>query len=92
MSLPSTATALADRCVDGIQANRHRCLRYAQQSPGVVAALVPVIGYDAAAEVVKQALAQHVSVAEVVRGTGVVPLDRVDAVLDALSLTQIGRA
>ncbi len=89
--LTAAATALADRCVDGIQANRDRCRHYAQQSPAVITALVPVIGYDAAAAVVKRALAQQVSVAAVLQETGLVPLDRIDAVLDLLPLTQVGR-
>lgn len=57
----------------------------------MITALVPVIGYDAAAAVVKRALAQQVSVAAVLQETGLVPLDRIDAVLDLLPLTQVGR-
>jgi fumarate hydratase class II len=89
--LSAAAQTLADRCVDGIQADRDRCRNYAQQSPAVVTALAPVIGYDAAAEVVKQALARNASVADVLRDTGLVPAERIDAVLDLLPLTQGGR-
>ena len=38
-------TALADRCVHGITANRERCRAYAERSAAVVTALARVIGY-----------------------------------------------
>ncbi len=47
------------RCVDGIRANPEKCLHYLEESPSVVTALTPKIGYDRAAEVFKKAVARN---------------------------------
>lgn len=53
------------RCVDGITTNAERCRRYLEESPSVITALTPKIGYAAAAEVFKEAVARGVLVKEV---------------------------
>ena len=47
------------RCVDGITANPEKCRHYLEESPSVVTALTPKIGYDRAAEVFKKAVARN---------------------------------
>ena len=51
------AALLADRCVDGITADAERMRAYAESSPSVVTPLNTHIGYEEAAKVAKQALA-----------------------------------
>jgi aspartate ammonia-lyase len=46
------------KCIDGITANAEKCRRYLEESPSVVTALTPKIGYAAAAEVFKEAVAR----------------------------------
>ena len=53
------------RCVDGISANAGKCLHYLEESPSVVTALTPKIGYDRAAEVFKKAVASNERVRKV---------------------------
>ena len=53
------------RCVDGITANAEKCRRYLEDSPSVVTALTPRIGYATAAEVFKEAVARGVLVKQV---------------------------
>ncbi|MGH9443087.1 MAG: aspartate ammonia-lyase [Thermoanaerobaculia bacterium] len=53
------------RCVDGIRANAEKCLHYLEESPSVVTALTPKIGYDRAAEVFKTAVARNERVRKV---------------------------
>ncbi|MFN2387311.1 MAG: aspartate ammonia-lyase [Thermoanaerobaculia bacterium] len=53
------------RCVDGITANVDRCRGYLEDSPSVVTALTPKIGYAKAAEVFQEAVARGVRVREV---------------------------
>ncbi|HMA16991.1 MAG TPA: aspartate ammonia-lyase, partial [Thermoanaerobaculia bacterium] len=50
------------RCIDGITANAEKCRRYLEESPSVVTALTPKIGYATAAEVFKDAVARGVLV------------------------------
>lgn len=55
--LTRAARILRVRCVEGITANRERCLELLHGSLGMVTALAPVIGYESAATVVKDARA-----------------------------------
>jgi fumarate hydratase class II len=90
--LANASRALAERCIAGIEANRERCRSYAESSPAVVTALAPVIGYDAAAGLVKKSLTEGISMREALRSSGLVAEDRLDALLDLLAMTRGGRA
>lgn len=90
--LANASRALAEHCVAGIEANRERCRSYAESSPAVVTALAPVIGYDAAAALVKRSLAEGISMRDALRASGLVAEDRLDALLDLLAMTRGGRA
>ena len=57
---------LADRCVDGITANRDRLRSMVEHSIGIVTALNPYIGYSAATELAQEALTSGRSVYELV--------------------------
>jgi fumarate hydratase class II len=69
--LASASRLLAEKCVDGIVANRDTCERYAELTLSAATALNPYIGYDKAAEIVKEAAASGRSLREVAREAGV---------------------
>ena len=69
--LASASRLLAEKCVDGIVANRETCERYAELTLSAATALNPYIGYDKAAEIVKDAAASGRSLREVAREAGV---------------------
>ena len=69
--LASAARLLAEKCVDGIEANREQCERYAELTLSAATALNPFIGYDKASEIVKNAAASGRSLREVAREAGV---------------------
>jgi fumarate hydratase, class II len=69
--LASASRLLAEKCVDGIEANRETCERYAELTLSAATALNPYIGYDAAAEIVKEAASSGHSLREVARERGV---------------------
>ena len=75
--LASASRLLAEKCVDGIEANREQNERYAELTLSAATALNPYIGYDKATEIVKKAAASGRSLREVAREEGVD-----DAVLD----------
>ncbi len=79
--LASASRLLAEKCVDGIQANREQCERYAELTLSAATALNPYIGYDAAAEIVKEAASSGRSLREVARDRGVSE-DVLDKALD----------
>jgi fumarate hydratase class II len=69
--LASAARLLAEKCVDGLEANRENCERYAELTLSAATALNPYIGYDKASEIVKEAAASGRSLREVAREAGV---------------------
>jgi fumarate hydratase class II len=69
--LASASRLFAEKCVDGIEANREACERYAELTLSAATALNPYIGYDRAAEIVKEAAASGRSLREVAREAGV---------------------
>jgi fumarate hydratase, class II len=64
--LKSSATLFAEKCVDGISANAVRCAANIEQSLALATYLVPLIGYDRASEIAKEAYAAGKTVREVV--------------------------
>ena len=69
--LAAASRLLAERCVDGIEANREQCEHYAELTLSAATALNPYIGYDLATEIVKEAAASKRSLREVARERGV---------------------
>jgi fumarate hydratase class II len=69
--LASACRLFADKCVDGIEANRENCERYAELTLSAVTALNPYIGYDRATEIVHEAAGSGRSLREVAREHGV---------------------
>jgi fumarate hydratase, class II len=55
--LASTSRLLAEKCVDGIEANREQLRRYAELTLSAATALNSYIGYDKGTEIVKTAAA-----------------------------------
>ncbi|MGH9296867.1 MAG: class II fumarate hydratase [Acidimicrobiales bacterium] len=90
--LSSVSRVLADKCVAGIEADEERCRTYALSSPSVATALNPYIGYEEAAKVVKQALAEKKDLRTVVLERGLLSKEEVDKALDVLSMTEGGVA
>ncbi|GAB3489928.1 class II fumarate hydratase [Nocardiopsis coralliicola] len=90
--LGNVARVFADRCVAGIEANEERCREYAESSPSIVTPLNRYIGYEEAAKVAKQALAERKTIREVVLARGYIEdgkltEEQLDAALDVLSMT-----
>jgi fumarate hydratase class II len=69
--LAAASRLLAEKCVDGIEANRETLERYAELTLSAATALNPSIGYDRASEIVKEAARSGRSLREVAREAGV---------------------
>jgi fumarate hydratase class II len=69
--LASSSRLLAEKCIDGIEANREQNERYAELTLSAATALNPYIGYDKATEIVKEAAKSGRSLREVAREAGV---------------------
>ncbi|MHC1744714.1 MAG: class II fumarate hydratase [Syntrophobacteraceae bacterium] len=64
--LGSSARLFAEKCIDGIEANRDRCKASIEQSLALATYLVPAIGYDRASAVSKEAHATGKTIRELV--------------------------
>jgi fumarate hydratase class II len=69
--LTSAARLFAEKCVDGIVANREQARHYAELTLSAATALNPYIGYDRATEIVKAAVASGRLLRDVAREHGV---------------------
>lgn len=73
---------LRDRCIEGITANPDRMRQFVEHSIGVVTALVPLIGYEAATDVAREALASGRGVYDLVLERGLLTREQLDATLN----------
>ena len=90
--LAACSRLLAERCVDGITADADRMRQYAESSPSVVTPLNKYVGYEAAAKIAKQALADGATIRETVLKLGYVERgelteEQLDEALDVESMT-----
>jgi fumarate hydratase, class II len=69
--LSSAAGLFAEKCIEGIEANRESTSRHAEATLAAATALNPHIGYDRGAEIVKEAMATGKTAREVAREKGV---------------------
>ncbi|HVA61030.1 MAG TPA: class II fumarate hydratase [Mycobacteriales bacterium] len=91
--LANISRLFADLCIDGIVADAERCRFFAESSPSIVTPLNRYIGYEEAAKVAKQALAEQKTIRAVVIERGHVRAGRLteaqlDEALDVLAMTR----
>ena len=88
--LSRVSRVFVDKCVDGIEASEERCGELIEQSLAMCTSLAPIIGYDAAAAIAKEAYATGSTVREVARKKGVISDEELERVLDPESMTRPG--
>jgi fumarate hydratase class II len=91
--LAAAGRMLADRTVDGLEADLEVTRGYAEGSPSIVTPLNRHLGYDEAAAIAKQALKENKTIRAVVieRGhvaNGTLTEQQLDEALDVLSMTR----
>jgi fumarate hydratase class II len=90
--LAAAARLLAERCVAGLVADEEVCRAYAESSPSIVTPLNRHLGYEEAAAIAKQALAEKKTIREVVVarghvGSGRLTEEQLTDLLDVLDMT-----
>jgi aspartate ammonia-lyase len=90
MYLRQGCLTLAERCVKGITANREHLTDMVNHSIGIVTALNPLIGYENATAIAKEAHDTGKGVAEIVLARGLLTKEQLDEVLRPENLTQPG--
>jgi aspartate ammonia-lyase len=86
-TLKNGCRVLRDRCVAGITPNPPRMRQFLEQSIGIVTALVPVIGYERATAVAKEALDSGKGVYDVVMARGLLTREQLEKILDPKAMT-----
>ncbi len=88
--LSSAVDILTTKCITGIEADRDQCELYAANTLGLATALNPCIGYNAAAEVVKEAQSSGKTIADVVLEKGLMTEEEIAAFFEHHSMTEPG--
>ncbi|HVM52843.1 MAG TPA: class II fumarate hydratase [Acidimicrobiales bacterium] len=88
--LANVSVVFADTCIDGIEANEDICKAYAESSPSIGTSLNPYIGYERAAEVIKESTKTGKSIRELVLKRKWMTAEELDRALDVLALTKGG--
>ena len=90
MIITTASRVLAERCVEGIEADQAQCEYWLERSPALVTALAPKIGYAEAAKLAKEAVAKNVTVRQLVQEKGLLKGKELDEVLDLRAMTELG--
>jgi fumarate hydratase class II len=69
--LTAACHMLAEKCIDGIEADEETLRRHAESTPAIATALNPYIGYDRGTEIVQEAVASRRTIREVAIEKGV---------------------
>lgn len=93
--LSNSLRLLADKTIDGLEANLERSLALAESSPSIVTPLNKFIGYEAAAKIAKHSVAHSITVRQATIDLGYVDgekltMEQLDKALDVLSMTSPG--
>jgi aspartate ammonia-lyase len=86
----NASRVMAERCVDGMQADEAQCAYWLERSPALVTALAPRIGYAEAAKLAKEAVATGLTVKELVVKKRILEGAELDEVLDLRAMTEPG--
>ena len=88
--LTAAARNFDEKLVRGLRADRDRIARQLEESLALCTSLAPLIGYDAAAEIAKEAAKTGRTVREVAEAKKVLPPDELARALDPMAMTKGG--
>ncbi len=88
--LAAVSAVAVDKLIADLDVDRQRCEQLVEQSLAMCTSLAPVIGYDNAASIAKKAHAEGRTVREIATDEGVLDPEKLDALLDPMSMTRPG--
>lgn len=88
--LTNMMNTLAEKCVDGITANRAQCQAYFEKTLGLATALNPIIGYSKAAEVVKESVKLDKPILKTIEDKGILTKTEIKKLFAPERLTKPG--
>lgn len=84
--------SFTDHCVAGIEANEKRLKAYVEKSAGVITAVNPHLGYEAAARIAREAILTGQSVRDLCLQNDVLTEEELDLILNPYEMTKPGIA
>jgi fumarate hydratase class II len=88
--LSSVSRVFTEKCIVGIKANKERCEEMIEKSLAMCTVLAPIIGYDEAAKIAKEAYETGKTVRQVALERKILPEDELNRLLDPWSMTEPG--
>ena len=85
--LINASVTLRKNCIVGIEANESQCNEYVEKSIGVVTAVVPVLGYEVATSLAKEALETGQGIVELIRAKGLLDEQQIADILSPANMT-----
>jgi len=79
-------------CIQGIEANVERCKNLVENSVGIITAINPHVGYEAASRIAKRALEEDKSVKSIILEEGILSEEELDEILNPHEMTEPGIA
>ncbi len=89
--LANTMATFRTRCVDGITVNAEILEGYIERTVGIVTALNPVIGYEKATELAKEAYSTNKGILEIVREKNILSDAQIEEILSPAALTGLDK-
>ncbi|UCD29067.1 MAG: class II fumarate hydratase [Planctomycetota bacterium] len=86
--LANAVKVFTERCIEDIEPNVERCRQMIEQSLAMCTTLAPIIGYDRAAAIAKEAYSTGKTVRQVALEKNVLSADQLDKLLDPASMTE----
>jgi len=88
--LGNAVRVFTERAVKGMEADEERARTFVEMSLALVTALVPVVGYDQAAEIAQGAVREGKTVRQVCLEMGMFSPKELDRILDPWGMTEPG--
>lgn len=90
MLISRVSRVFTQKCIVGLKADEKRCEEMIEKSLAMCTSLAPVIGYDMAASIAKEAYETGKTVREVATARKVLPEEELNKLLDPWSMTEPG--
>ena len=86
--LSNSTNIFTEKLITGLKANKEKCAGYIEGSLAMCTSLVPVIGYDKAANIAYKAFNSGKTVREIALEENVLDKDKLNEILDPVSMTK----
>jgi fumarate hydratase, class II len=88
MLMSNGLNAFCEFCLDGLLPNAEVCESFVEQSLSMATSLNPLIGYEKASKLVKDAFASGKTIRQLCLEQQLLPVDQLNAALDPMSMTK----